>query len=439
MKKVKFILSLIVGTFALSLLGQNIEISFTGDNNGQSVTLDSILVRNVTQGGEVMLYPPDLSLILIITGIEEGMAQIKMPFELSQNYPNPCKDQTSVVIQMSESENLEIVISNILGQKLLGFNKILDAGEHTFTFTPGHQTCYFLTINCLEQSKTIKMLCYPGNLDQTIGLSHTNYTASDPVFKNRELKWELPYVFGDELLMIGFSELGESGMVKSPETSQEYIIQYATNVACPGLDSLLYGAQWYHTIQIGGQCWMKENMNIGEMISGSQSQTNNGTIEKYCYANQTTKCDALGGLYTWDELMQYSTENRTQGICPDGWHIPTDEEFKVLEGMVDANFTIGNTVWDNNGWRGFNASTNLKSTSGWMNNGNGTDMYGYRLLATGYWFEGGFSDLTEGTTLYSSTRMNTNPWYRGFHAMMDKVLRNLGIWNSATAVRCIKD
>ncbi|MCD4737609.1 MAG: hypothetical protein K8R53_16330 [Bacteroidales bacterium] len=74
-----------------------------------------------------------------------------------------------------------------------------------------------------------------------------------------------------------------------------------------------------------------------------------------------------------------------------------------------------------------------------MNNGNGTDMYGYRLLATGYWYEGGFFDLTEGTTLYSSTLDNNFPWYRGFNAATDAILRNIGTWNSATAVRCIKD
>ena len=437
--KTIFILSVIVGTLTFSLFGQNIELTFAGDNNGQSVQLDSVCIENLTQGGEVVLYPPDLILILVITGINDGITPTNNAFVLKQNYPNPCNDQTSIQLQMTESADVEIVVSNLLGQNILGFNKTLRKGGHTFTFTPGNEPCYLLTANCLGQSKTIKMLCYPGNVKQAISLTHTGYTASDPAFKISELLWDIPYNIGDELLMIGYSADDESGMVKSPEVSQEYILQFATNVTCPGLDSLLYEGQWYHTIQVGGQCWLKENMNVGEMISGNQTQTNNGTIEKYCYANSTAKCDELGGLYIWDELMQYSTEQRARGICPEGWHIPTDEEFKVLEGMVDSNFPIGHPVWNQGDWRGFDAAYNLKSTSGWMNNGNGTDMYGYRLLATGYWYEGGFFDLTEGTTLYSSTLDNNFPWYRGFNAATDAILRNIGTWNSATAVRCIKD
>ncbi|MCD4737610.1 MAG: hypothetical protein K8R53_16335 [Bacteroidales bacterium] len=362
--KTIFILSVIVGTLTFSLFGQNIELTFAGDNNGQSVQLDSVCIENLTQGGEVVLYPPDLILILVITGINDGITPTNNAFVLKQNYPNPCNDQTSIQLQMTESADVEIVVSNLLGQNILGFNKTLRKGGHTFTFTPGNEPCYLLTANCLGQSKTIKMLCYPGNVKQAISLTHTGYTASDPAFKISELLWDIPYNIGDELLMIGYSADDESGMVKSPEVSQEYILQFATNVTCPGLDSLLYEGQWYHTIQVGGQCWLKENMNVGEMISGNQTQTNNGTIEKYCYANSTAKCDELGGLYIWDELMQYSTEQRARGICPEGWHIPTDEEFKVLEGMVDSNFPIGHPVWNQGDWRGFDAAIILNPLQG---------------------------------------------------------------------------
>jgi len=439
MKKSMFTLSVIVGLLVVNLFGQNIELTFTGDNNGQSVQLDSVYIENLTQGGEVVLYPPDLTLILVMTGIEDGMTKESTAFRLQQNYPNPFNDQTSFQLQIPETTQVEMIISNLLGQRLLSFSRTLSTGNHTFIFTPGKESCYLVTANYMGQSKTIKMLCNSMGAGQSISLSYTEYAGQNPLVKSKELVGELPYEPGDELLIIAYAESDETGIVKSPETSQEYIMQFATNIPCPGLDSLLYEGHWYNTIQVGGQCWLKENMNVGEMISGNQTQTNNGTIEKYCYANSTAKCDELGGLYIWDELMQYSTEQRSRGICPEGWHIPTDAEFKVLEGMVDSNFPIGHPVWNQGDWRGFDAAYNLKSTSGWMNNGNGTDMYGYRLLATGYWYEGGFFSLTEGTTLYSSTIDNSDPWYRGFNAATNAILRNLGTWNSATAVRCIKD
>ena len=92
-------------------------------------------------------------------------------------------------------------------------------------------------------------------------------------------------------------------------------------------DPVNYGGKTYHTIRIGTQCWFKENLNIGTMIDQSVSQTNNGIIEKYCYNNNPDSCSIYGGLYQWDELMQYSTTEGAPGIPPSDWHIPTDAEW----------------------------------------------------------------------------------------------------------------
>ena len=51
---------------------------------------------------------------------------------------------------------------------------------------------------------------------------------------------------------------------------------------CPGLETVDYSGLVYHTVQIGDQCWLRENINIGIMLMSNQSQTNNNVIEKYC-------------------------------------------------------------------------------------------------------------------------------------------------------------
>jgi uncharacterized protein (TIGR02145 family) len=88
--------------------------------------------------------------------------------------------------------------------------------------------------------------------------------------------------------------------------------------------------QEYATVQIGGQCWMAENLNAGTFMTIDGGQGDNGEIEKFCYDDNPSNCNDYGGLYTWDEMMQYSMEP-TQGVCPEGWHIASDEEWMVME------------------------------------------------------------------------------------------------------------
>jgi len=91
----------------------------------------------------------------------------------------------------------------------------------------------------------------------------------------------------------------------------------------------------YNTVLIGNQCWMAQNLNIGTRIASTANQTNNSVIEKYCYTNSESNCDAYGGLYQWPEIMQYSTTPGVQGICPDGWHFPTKDEWCTLTVYLD--------------------------------------------------------------------------------------------------------
>ncbi|MCD4790116.1 MAG: hypothetical protein K8R37_08975, partial [Bacteroidales bacterium] len=198
--------------------------------------------------------------------------------------------------------------------------------------------------------------------------------------------------------------------------------------------------QTYSTVQIGTQCWMVENLNIGTMINGSNEQTDNSTIEKYCYNNNTSNCDTYGGLYQWNEIMEYTTTPGTQGICPSDWHIPTDEELKQLEGEVDSYYGYPDPEWDGTGSRGTDAGSNLKSTSGWSG-GNGTDLYGFTLLPGGrHSTITSFGTLGESSYLWSSSQFDgTDSWSRTIYYMFDTVNRFSGIKECGYSVRCLKD
>jgi uncharacterized protein (TIGR02145 family) len=197
----------------------------------------------------------------------------------------------------------------------------------------------------------------------------------------------------------------------------------------------------YQTVKIGDQCWMAQNLNTGYRIDSLTISSNNDTIEKYCYRDLEENCDEFGGLYQWDELMEYGTGEGVQGICPEGWHIPSDSEWKILEGYIDNQYGLGDPEWDLAGWRGFDAGQSLKSQTGWKEDGNGTDDFGFSANPAGYReFTGAYFRLTEGAYFWSSTEDGTNAaWRRGLHYTRENIHR----WNyektGGRSVRCLKN
>ncbi len=103
----------------------------------------------------------------------------------------------------------------------------------------------------------------------------------------------------------------------------------------------------YPTVQIGTQCWTAKNMNTGMMsaiASGQGTTCTVGSVKKYCYSDTITNCNIYGGLYTWTQAMCGSTAAGAQGICPTGWHIPTDPEYVALTNYLgSASCATGRT------------------------------------------------------------------------------------------------
>ncbi|HRZ76910.1 MAG TPA: FISUMP domain-containing protein, partial [Bacteroidales bacterium] len=130
--------------------------------------------------------------------------------------------------------------------------------------------------------------------------------------------------------------------------------------------------QIYPTTRISTQCWFSKNLNIGNFRSSDSTAlihtqvSDNDTTEKYCYDNNPSECEARGALYDWNEAMAYDTLEGSRGICPEGWHIPTDVEWMVLEGNADHQYTDAyQPEWQYIGWRGMDAGAMLKQAGAW--------------------------------------------------------------------------
>ena len=168
---------------------------------------------------------------------------------------------------------------------------------------------------------------------------------------------------------------------------------------------------------------MAENLNFA--ASNSKCGNNNSLSD-----SNTTSCDTYGRLYNWATAMNGSAgsdanPSKVQGVCPAGWHIPSDVEWSVLETAVGDSSTAG---------------TKLKAASRWNSSGNGTDNYGFSALPGGYAESGGFIYVGNSGYWWSASEYDRNYAYRRRMGYDDSnVFRNRYDKSVLYSVRCVQD
>jgi len=214
---------------------------------------------------------------------------------------------------------------------------------------------------------------------------------------------------------------------KGPAYSTE-IKQFITPIPCGQL-VVSYGGKNYSTVKIGTQCWFKENLNIGTRINGSVDQSNNGTIEKYCYGDNEANCNTYGGLYQWNELMQYVTSEGAKGLCPDGWHIPSDAEWTTLTTFLEGTSVAGGKMKE-------------AGTSHWASPNTGaTNTSGFTALPGGYRYnDGTFNSLTYYANFWSSSQSDAAyAWNRDLYYSYEGVYLFSSSKTYGFSGRCLQD
>ena len=184
----------------------------------------------------------------------------------------------------------------------------------------------------------------------------------------------------------------------------------------------------YNTVKLGNQTWTTKNLNVGKYRNGDpipQVQDNtawtNLTTGAWCYyLNNTANGTSYGKLYNW-----YAVKD-PRGLAPTGYHIPTDAEWTSL-----TTYLGGET----------GAGTTMKSTSGWLNNGNGTNTSGFEGLPGGCRFSfGDFGNIGNRASWWSSSEISTvNAWSRSLDNYNGDVNRYYSNPHVGYSVRCIKD
>ena len=247
-----------------------------------------------------------------------------------------------------------------------------------------------------------------------------------------------------------------------------YVRAYAINSAGIAYgDEVNFRTQWdnstitdydgnvYNTIQIGDQVWMQENLkvtrsSVGSPISyvagGTDWDSLTDTDKAYCwYDNNSSNGETYGLLYTWAASMNgastsSSNPSEVQGVCPNGWHLPSDTEWKQLEmhlGMSQAEA-------DDSALRGTTEGGKLKETgtTHWISPNTGaTNESGFTALPGGTCqSNGSFVILGTGATFWTASEGDaTVALYRGLGNTYSEVRRVFYKKNSGFSVRCVKD
>lgn len=226
--------------------------------------------------------------------------------------------------------------------------------------------------------------------------------------------------------------------------SNECVTPCGASTACG--TTCTYSGVEYGTVDINGQCWFTNNLNIGTKLANySTMPSNDSATEKWCYNDSDSNCDTYGGLYTWPEAMNlgvyyinhtYSATNPHQGICPSGWHIPSDPEWYALE-----NFLKTGTC---NAARSNAYDCDPAGTKMSLYTLNGTNSSGFSGLLAGYRGSASYAYGPGAATdkwgvFYSTTEAAaSNGWYRRIDSSRSTVYRYADK-DFGFSVRCLKD
>ena len=202
----------------------------------------------------------------------------------------------------------------------------------------------------------------------------------------------------------------------------------------------------YSVVAIGDQCWFAENLRTttyadgtaipAGLTDGEWGLTTSGATAVYgegsspCSHNSPDidACDEAQSLAEYGRLYNWHSVDDARGLCPSGWHVPTDGEWTDLEDYITS--------------QGFSGTegTALKSTYGWNGGGNGTDDFGFSALPGGYrHYSGGYFVAGNVGYWWSSSPISGNARYRELYYDFPLVGRYSDFPRNGFSVRCLRD
>jgi uncharacterized protein (TIGR02145 family) len=424
---------------------QDIQITFSVAGSGAAV--DSVSATNLRTGRQISMPGTETLVLRQVSGTADAYDP---PRQLSV-FPNPFAGESRILVSIEKPQEARLRIQNMLGQVVAQSSGFLQAGVNEIEFSLGMGGFYSILLETRDGVASSKVVC----LSATGMPDGIHFNGSNPGLRSNSSPtgpeapltgYYLDYADGDVIKYVCYSRSMTTIITDIPTGSRNFPVEFA--------ECRDQSGKGYAAVRIGDQVWMAENLAYLPAVSPPSDGSN---IDKYYYvyryySNNVAEAKALdtyseyGVLYNWAAAVNggvgsNSVPSGVQGACPDGWHIPSDEEWKVLErnlGMDEAE--VSKTGWRNSGTAG--GKLKEAGNAHWANPNTGADnSTGFAALPGGNRVGGGYFNYMplSGSYWTCSEAGSIVAWLRHFYHTHDGVDRQNYQRRDGLSVRCVKN
>jgi uncharacterized protein (TIGR02145 family) len=350
----KRLLFLTVIFFALKTNAQTYLISFAG--TGGSNTVETVKVENLTSGSSLTMNGNDILRLNFVTGLNEVEDDQSSGLKI---FPNPMTDNAILQVSPPCEGNAVFKVIDITGKIVAQIQFYLENSLQEFRIS-GIKSGFYLISGAGRTYQYSGKLLSNGISDRQITIEKiasypkTGEEIPEKVSRSMGTIVDMNYSIGDRIKFTGISGIYSTVKTDIPSSDKTITFNF---IACTDADN-----NNYQVVEIGNQTWMAENLRTTKYIDGISIPlvTDNDTWAElstpgYCWLHndEATFKATFGAIYNW-----YTID--TENICPDGWHVPTTNEWITLTNYLISNgYNFDGTLTDNK------IAKSLASRYGW--------------------------------------------------------------------------
>jgi uncharacterized protein (TIGR02145 family) len=350
----KTITIVVLMVFVTWLKAQDVIITVTGVSGDTPVELDTVMIDNLSNGTNLVLddFPAGVTdyEINLSQGIYNSVYDIHQRKEYIELISNNLY-KTQILVGLQNRQTIFVQIFDLSGRVLANSNIKGGHGNNLIEITTNQFSLIKISTNLMATTfKTVG--CFSGK-PVSIKNKEAHYKEKGGMIPVKTVLDDFIFNLGDSLKITAINNnLHSNFLVKTPQNLDHYHIYLSS--PCLGAETLTdFDGNVYNTVVIGNQCWMKENLRAIHFADGSPLVDGTGipTIDittKYWfnYDDDPAIAEVYGKLYAWAAVMNgeassNSVPSGVQGVCPDGWHVPSKAEWDILVSYLGGENIAG--------------------------------------------------------------------------------------------------